>query len=415
MTQQKSAFDRTLSLVLGDKSHSSYNFLKTDGGQGVPPSIFESYQTSHDQASGLTVIQPAQAPSETVYASSNSYTEFLFQPYKSRITQILLDWIVKSPSTTVPATGYDLLDRIEYYSGSTLIGSVDASSLWAIHGLTRTPAEHEAMRAATNQGENYNGSNALSAANERQFSIDITGPLSSLVTSFVREQIRIRVYYRIETEWSFAEAVTGTYTVVNGQLLKSIRLIVESVSLPSDEEGVVKSVYASNRLTHRFIEPRVVRHQMTIGDSGSYNISLSGLHGAHAAIIVSCRYVLNNKPLHNDAFEKVWITDSNGAIVNSVPFENKTLNTISAGSFAGPFLAKAVAGRWAPLLFSKNVNSDLLSGSCNGSLILRSQGESLNFVSKNQALTTPINVEVVITGYHFSAYRVVDSALVSLR
>ena len=206
---QKSAFDKTLALVLGDKSHSSYNFLKTDGGQGIPPSIFESYQTSHDHPSSLIVIQPAQAPSETVFASSNSYTEFLFQPYKSRITQVILDWVLKSPSVTIPAKAYDLLDRIEYYSGSTLIGSVDSSSLWGIHGLTRTPAEHEAMRAATNQAESYNGWNNLSATHDRQFSVDITGPLSSLVTSFVREQIRVRVYYRIESEWSFIESSRG--------------------------------------------------------------------------------------------------------------------------------------------------------------------------------------------------------------
>ena len=141
---QKSSFDKTLNLVLGDKTHSSYNFLKTEGGQGVPPSVWESYQSSHDQASHLSVIQPSQAPAEAVFASSSSYTEFLFQPNKSRITQVILDWIVKSPSTCVAATGYDMLDRVEYYSGSTLIGSVDAHSLWAFHGLTRSPAEHEA-------------------------------------------------------------------------------------------------------------------------------------------------------------------------------------------------------------------------------------------------------------------------------
>ena len=165
-----------------------------------------------------------------------------------------------------------------------MIGNFDAHSLWAFHGLTRSPAEHEAWRSATNQGEEYQGYNPLMPVYDRPFSVDITTVLSSLVTAFVREQIRIRVYYKNEADWSFSEATPGVFSSVTGQLLKSIRIIVESVPLPADEEGTVKSVYNSNKLTHRFIEPRVVRHQMTIANSGAYNISLSGLHGAHAAL-----------------------------------------------------------------------------------------------------------------------------------
>ena len=151
---QKSNFDKTLSLVLGDKTHSGFNFLKTEASKGVPDAVWESYQSSHDQASEYNIIQPAQAPAETVFASSNSYTEFLFNPNKSRIVQVLIDLRIKAPSTATRAfTGYRLFDRFEYYSGSTLLASYDSNSLWAFHGLTRSPAEHTMWKTATNQNE----------------------------------------------------------------------------------------------------------------------------------------------------------------------------------------------------------------------------------------------------------------------
>ena len=413
---QKSSFDKTLNLVLGDKTHSGFNFLKTEAGNGVPGAVWESFQSSHDQASEYNIVQPAQAPAETVFASSNSYTEFLFNPNKSRLVQVLLDLNVKSPTNPplYPATVYRLFDRFEYYSGSTLLASYDANSLWAFHGLTRSPAEHTQYREAENQTESYQG--WFDLTDYRKFSLDITGPLASLVTGFVREQIRIRVYYNNEVNWSLMVAGPGAWSPYPGQLLKSIRLIVETTPLPSDEAGVVQSVYNSGKFMHRFIEPRVVRHALAINNNSTYTISLSGLHGAHSGIFVACRRADDNINLYSNVFSKVWLTDSNGAILQGgTPFECSTLNTISAGSFAGPFLHNGVAGNWAPLIFSKSINSDIASGTVGGSVILRSQGESLHFSTVEMGLISALNVEILIIGCHFSAYRVVDGSLVSLR
>ena len=178
----------------------------------------------------------------------------------------------------------------------------------------------------------------------------------------------------------------------------------------------MQSVYNSAKLMHRFIEPRVVRHQLSINNNGTYSISLSGLHGAHAGIFVACRRVDDTMNLYSSVFSKVWLTDSNGAILQGgTPFEVSTLNTLAAGSFAGTFLHDGVSNSWAPLIYSKSINNDLKSGSVGGSVILRSQGESLHFSTVDMGLESALNVEILVIGCHFSAYRCVDGALVSLR
>ena len=138
----KSSFDKTLDLVLGAKTHSAFNFLKSEAGKGVPAAAWESYQTSHNQATTYSIVQPSQAPSETVFASSNSYTEFLFNGVKNRLVQVLLDCTLKSTSLTSAVPAHRLFNRFEYYSGSTLIASYDSASLWAFQALTRSPTEH---------------------------------------------------------------------------------------------------------------------------------------------------------------------------------------------------------------------------------------------------------------------------------
>ena len=74
-----------------------------------------------------------------------------------------------------------------------------------------------------------------------------------------------------------------------------------------------------------------------------------------------------------------------------------------------------VDNNWAPLIFSKSINSDISTGTVGGSVILRSQGESLHFSTIDMGLEAAMNVEILIIGCHFSAYRVVDGSLVSLR
>ena len=206
------------------------------------------------------------------------------------------------------------------------------------------------------------------------------------------------------------------FNPVAGQLLKSIRLITETTPLASDESGVVQIVYNSGKFMHRFVEPRVVRHALAINDNSTYTISLSGLHGAHSAVFVAARSADDKFGRYFDAFSKVWISDSNGSIIQGgTPFEVKTLNALASGTFAGPFLKQAVSGYWAPMLFSKSANSDISQGTCGGSVVLRSQGESLHFTTKDMGLDAAKNVEIIILGCHFSAYRVVDGNLVSLR
>ena len=160
---QKSTFDKSLDLVLGSKTHSAFNFIKTDAAKGVPGSVWESYQTSHNQPTEYSIIQPSQAPAEAVFASSNAYTEFLFNPNKSRLVQVLLDFKIKAAALTSAVASHRLIERIEYYSGSTLLANYDSTSLWAFQGLTRTPAEHTEWQTCSNMDDLYAGRLFLSA------------------------------------------------------------------------------------------------------------------------------------------------------------------------------------------------------------------------------------------------------------
>jgi hypothetical protein len=117
---------------------------------------------------------------------------------------------------------------------------------------------------------------------------------------------------------------------------------------------------------------------------------------------------------YTDAFDRVWLTDSNGSILQGgSELTIAQRQFMVSSSFPSTFFSTTQGKCIAPIVFSHRIHSDWATGSCHGVQMLLSQGETLHLTTVSGLLPTEYNICVM--GLHMSGYRVQDGRLISMR
>ena len=107
----------------------------------------------------------------------------------------------------------------------------------------------------------------------------------------------------------------------------------------------------------------------------------------------------------------IFVTRMVGAVLQGgYELSSSHHRLMASGSFPSSFFGNT-KGKLTPIVFSTNLFQDLSSGSQMGSYVFRSSGEQL-FISQN---VHNVSIKLNIHGFHISAFRIQDGALVSLR
>ena len=411
-----SDFDKATAAVLGTTTHSKVSLIKTKDPNSGVESVFAAHQTVHGAEQEITFIQPSNSPAQNVMDTGGSYTDFQLPYSKNRIAEInlSLSMVSVNPAGMDALPSHFAIDRVEYYSGSNLIASMSNYFYYFKTVLLNSTEQLRVLGRSNNlDADTFQGKKLMPYFTTPLY-INLTGPLEGLVTGFLRPQIRIRVFWNTQVEFQ------GTSPSENNSIwVKNVRLMVESVALLPSEAELTQRSYATDKFTHRFIEDRRIFQQIqSLAENTSYNIPLANLNGPFAGFIVfktKGNATGLDKTAFVSRFEKIYLTGSNSEILQGGQvLSAEDHRIVSSQSFPSAFFGNDVMQGVIPIVHTSNLFSDLKSGTQNGALILRSQGETLHW--STSVVSPPDGAhDVHVLGLHISAFRIVNGELVSLR
>ena len=305
-------------------------------------------------------------------------------------------------------SAFNMVNRIEYFSGSTLVCNINPDYLNLSH-LLLNPDATITNQAGTTNLQTDTPMVPMLIGEIKTYILKITGAFQGIYPSLIREQLRIRIHWSAE----------DTFFIPSGCKVSTPPvLLIESTALSSSDCASIMSVYNSNPFRHRFVEPRMVSETKTLAANSKYTVSLSNLNGIYSAFLVwahpKAMKFASSIMFHTNAFDRVWLTDSNGSILQGGSELTITQRQFMvSSSFPSTFFSTNRGKCVAPIVFSHRIHSDWSSGSCHGVQMLLSQGETLHLTTVSSLLPTEYVINVM--GLHMSGYRVQDGRLISMR
>jgi hypothetical protein len=236
--------------------------------------------------------------------------------------------------------------------------------------------------------------------------LPVTGCFHTLIPAFINEDLRMRVHFAKETAFSGASS---------GLILAGTRLLVEACNMHQADLNEVQSVYASNKMSVRYFEPRTQRVPVTITPSSTYQINLQNFFGNFASLWVISQYqgaTLQQGLYTLTDFDKLWLTNSSNEVMfGGLIHEAEWLKYSSSRFYPSSYISGANVFAFNN---SMNPNMDILTGTHHGSFALHAKGEALNFTTGGGINANGAR-QIVMVGWHASCLRIQNGNVVVLR
>ena len=395
-------------IVVGEDTHPEHSYHQTSNGRVT--SIFPAHQKVSSSTLKYSTIQPVTAVPSTGLVSG-SYVEYYVPYINDKIREVAFEWNVTNSSggaLNMPPA-HLMIDKLEIYSGSTLLTQIRGVDLYSKHCVSGS-AEHIAvMSGSTNVSSLTYDSFAATLADiaSRTFLVDVTCCLEGLVPGLIREQIRYRVHF--EKMSVFSSGNTGL-------ALNSAVLYVESSEVSDEQLMSIREVYNTGLFTHRYIEFRHQEFPLTIQPSTKYTLNLSAINGEVIAFLVYARATgaTDTNLVNFHAYlNQIHFTDANGRILSggNIPTID-LLRYMNAKNFPSNFLSVKnvyVQG------YSKDIYHALMLGTHSGSVTFSGVGETMVVTTTS---TVPANttetfsaVALMVSGYRITS----DGTIIALR
>lgn len=395
-------------------THRTTSFIRTRGGDDIT-SLFPRHQTSsHDTIDTHSVIS-TQAVPNMMFQNGGGYIDFTLPRLMKKIDEITLEVMIKNPSAILSRlmlAAVQCVTHVEYFSGTSFLMSTDFLAMRMKHLMTQTSDRVLATSPFTNiridskDGAYATYDNGIETGEEKTFFIPVTGCFHSLIPGFLNEDLRIRVHFADEANFSGADF---------GLYLTGSRLLVEATNLLPAELSEVEAVYRSNTLSVRYYEPRVQRIPIVIGGSGTYQVNLQNFFGNFVSLWVLIQnqaIALTTGVLTLDEVDRLWMSDASGqTMFGGLVHTSEWLRYSNARFYPSAFLASTFMYAFNA---SQHPQQDLLTGSHGGSFALHAKGESLNFITKSTVSSNSAR-HVVVIGWHASCLRIQNGNIVALR
>ena len=397
----------TRAIVLNTDSHRDSTFIQTAAPNGK--SIWPSHQTSTHSTMETSTVMSSTAISAAIL-DAGGYIEFSLPKLNRKIDTLTLEVTLTGGDSLVGIRqAFLMVDKVEYFAGSSFLGSSDWMSSYLHHCLMNSDEMILAKSRHTNTGADFQvQTQSLQADEERVFYIPVTGMLQGLCPGLLNESLRLRVHFS-------KDLFTVKLPTQAAPSVTKCHLLMEAVSMTPGEVSELASVYQSNKFTHRYHEPRVQRVNVTMNPAQNFTVSLQNFYGSFSQIwvaiisasvdpIYATTFIDELKSLH------ITTSDSKIAMGGSI-LQGSWVQYAHADSFPSSFLHNHAV---YPLCASKHPFVGLAQGSHNGSLDLTARGETLHILSPSTAVpSTPR--KILIVGWHVSALRVQNGNIVALR
>ena len=394
-------------------THRETSFIRTRGGENVV-SLFPRNQLSSMNTLDTHSVIAQQAVPANIFQSGGGYVEFVLPRLSKKLDNLTLEIKVTNSHATDSKSilaAFQMLDRIEYFAGTSFLMSMDYLAMRLKDVMTKNTEHYTSASRYTNErivadsGFTSIRDSSISALETRVFFLPVTECFHSLIPAFLHEDLRMRVHFAKETDFSGADSSI---------VLTGARLLLEACVLQPQELSEIRAVYQSDKLTVRYFEPRVQRVPMSLSSQSTYQVSLSNFYGSFCSLWVLSQLqgatLLNGLTSYAE-FEQLWLTSaSNEVMLGGLNHSAEWLQYSAARFYNSSFLN---SGNVYPFNASMNPALDIHTGTHHGSFELHAKGETLNFTTR--VLTGSGERQIVLIGWHASCLRVQNGTVVVLR
>ena len=393
-------------------THCETSFIRTSGGEDVV-SLFPRNQLSSMNTLDTHSVIAQQAVPTNIFQSGGGYVEFVLPRLSKKLDNLTLEIKVTNTHATESKSilaACQMLDRIEYFAGTSFLMSMDYLAMRLKDIMTKNIEKYSAASRYTNERIDIDGfasvtDSTISALETRTFFLPVTECFHSLIPAFLHEDLRLRVHFAKETDFSGADS-----SIVLG----GARILLEASVMQPQELSEIEAVYQSDKLTVRYFEPRVQRVPMSLASQSSYQVSLSNFYGSFCSLWIMSQpqgaTLLTGLTGYSE-FDQLWLSSaSNEVMFGGLNHSSEWLQYSAARFYNSAFLN---SGNVYPFNASSNPALDIHTDTHHGSFELHAKGEMLNFTTR--ILPGTKARQIVLIGWHASCLRVQNRAVVVLR
>ena len=389
-------------IKLNAVSHRDTTYIQTQGPPGIK-SIFPSHQPSSHATAQISSVQCSTSVDTGLFQKPGEYLEFVIPARDLRIERLSLEVTVRNASlgNIIITTAFQMVKKIDYFAGTTFLGSLDGLSGYFKHTMLLTD-EHimglaEYTNVAVSEGIFNSYRATLTPGTTRVMMMPCTEMLHGLVPGFLSGALRMQVFLNTEGGWT-----SGSDSIE----VAGARLMMESALLGPAEAEEVRDVYRSGQLTHRYHEARLSRTLMSMVPGTKYRIPLQGLCGDFSVLWIASMLPITTfawATTTRDDIAQLYITDTTNQItLGGTILDTAFLRYQHATAYPSSFLMDNFV---YPLTASRSGYKDLVTGAHTGSLALTAKGETLNITTGS--FTAPdYDRNLTIIGFAVCALRV---------